>query len=250
MKHLADHLEQIALFALPRRMAGGEDEGTETAAKVGSDGSTRGMVDWSDSQSHPTSPVSQESNAVNLETMFGEPDDEDLNRAGTWRKRPDQSLPQKRHVTKYGYTRLAEACETGDLNAAREWLEKDPDQLEIADFAGNKPLQIAALHGHVKLVDYLLDDGCEAHCANLDGDTPLIDAAENGHLEVVRLLLDAAVDPLQRNLEGKQALDVVTDEIDDASSIRDAIQQQIDQPSIAVRHQRGKRGKPLASSSR
>jgi hypothetical protein len=51
-------------------------------------------------------------------------------------------------------------------------------------------------------------------------------------------------------LEGKQALDVVTDEIDDASSIRDAIQQQIDQPSIAVRHQRGKRGKPLASSSR
>ncbi|KAK4634345.1 hypothetical protein CLAFUW4_01793 [Fulvia fulva] len=134
----------------------------------------------------------------------------------------------KPHVNKYGFTRLAEACEANDLDLVKEWREKDPDQLELAEFAGNKPLQIAALNGNVEVVDYLIDQGCQIDCANVDKDTPLIDAAENGHLDVVNSLLRAGVDPLRQNLKGQQALDVVTDDTDDADEIRAALRQAID----------------------
>jgi len=134
----------------------------------------------------------------------------------------------KRHVNKYGFTRLAEACESGDMDLVREWREKDPDQIEQAEFAGNKPLQIAALNGNDEVVQYLIDQGCQIDCANVDKDTPLIDAAENGHLEVVKLLLDAGVDPLRQNLKGQQALDVVTDDTDDVEGIRAALREAIE----------------------
>ena len=134
----------------------------------------------------------------------------------------------KRHINKYGFTKLAEACEDGDLDAVKEWRDKDPDQLELAEFAGNKPLQIAALHGNVEVVDYLIDQGCQIDCANVDKDTPLIDAAENGHLDVLHSLLRAGVDPLRQNLKGQQALDVVTDDTDDADKIRAALRKAIE----------------------
>ncbi|RMY34873.1 hypothetical protein D0866_04984 [Hortaea werneckii] len=134
----------------------------------------------------------------------------------------------KRHVNKYGFTKLAEACEQDDLDAVRKWREQDPDQIELAEFAGNKPLQIAALNGNDQVVAYLIDQGCQIDCANVDKDTPLIDAAENGHLEVVKILLHAGVDPLRQNLKGQQALDVVTDDTDDADSIRAALRQAIE----------------------
>nr|POF17347.1 protein hos4 [Quercus suber] len=133
----------------------------------------------------------------------------------------------KRHVNKYGFTRLAEACEDGDLDMVKEWREKDADQLELAEFAGNKPLQIAALNGNDEVVKYLIDEGCQIDCANVDKDTPLIDAAENGHLEVVKILLESGVDPLRQNLKGQQALDVVTDETDDADGIRAVLREAI-----------------------
>ncbi|KAK5165939.1 uncharacterized protein LTR77_008863 [Saxophila tyrrhenica] len=134
----------------------------------------------------------------------------------------------KRHVNKYGFTRLAEACEDGNVEVVKQWKEKDPEQLELAEFAGNKPLQIAALNGNDEVVSYLIEQGCQIHCANVDKDTPLIDAAENGHLGVVKLLLDAGVDPLRQNQKGQQALDVVTDDTEDATSIRAALHKAID----------------------
>lgn len=134
----------------------------------------------------------------------------------------------KRHVNKYGFTRLAEACENGDLESVKEWRAKDPEQLEQREFAGNTPLQVASLNGYPEIVSYLLEQGCNAYCANADKDTPLIDAVENGHLEVVRILLKAGVNPLRCNLKGQQALDVVTDQTDDADEIRAALREAIE----------------------
>lgn len=126
----------------------------------------------------------------------------------------------KRHINKYGFTKLAEACEDGDLDLVKEWRDKDPDQLEIEEFAKNTPLQIASLNGNSEVVEYLIDQGCRVDCANVDKDTPLIDAAENGHADVVNILLKAGVDPLRQNLKGQQALDVVTDDTENATEIR------------------------------
>ncbi|KAH9841176.1 Ankyrin repeat domain-containing protein 11 [Teratosphaeria destructans] len=134
----------------------------------------------------------------------------------------------KRHINKYGFTKLAEACENDDLEQVKEWRERDPDQLELAEFAGNKPLQIAALKGNAEIVAYLIDQGCQIDCANVDKDTPLIDASENGHLAIVKMLLSAGVDPLRQNLKGQQALDVVTDDTDDCDDIRAELRKAIE----------------------
>lgn len=147
----------------------------------------------------------------------------------------------KRHVNRYGFTRLAEACESGELDQVKEWREKDPEQLEQREFAGNTPLQVASLNGYPEIVTYLLDQGCNAHCANSDKDTPLIDAVENGHLEVVHLLLKAGVDPLRQNLKGQQALDVVTDKTENATEIRATLRKAIEdwtKTGKAEQHQR------------
>ena len=144
----------------------------------------------------------------------------------------------KRHVNKYGFTRLAEACENNDLDLVKEWRERDPAQMEQAEFAGNKPLQIASLNGNAEVVAYLIECGAQTDCANVDKDTPLIDAAENGHLEVVRLLLEAGVDPLRQNVRGQQALDVITDETDEAKAIRAALHEAIDTWNSSAAKQR------------
>ncbi|GAB7365493.1 hypothetical protein MBLNU230_g6566t1 [Neophaeotheca triangularis] len=134
----------------------------------------------------------------------------------------------KRHVNKYGFTRLAEACESGDIDLVKEWRQRDPEQLELAEFAGNTPLQIAALNGNADVVEYLISEGCKIDSANVDKDTPLIDAAENGHIETVEILLKAGVDPLRQNLKGQQALDVVNDETDNAGEIRTTLRDAVE----------------------
>lgn len=134
----------------------------------------------------------------------------------------------KRHVNKYGYTRLAEACEAGDLDLVKEWREKDPDQLEIAEFAGNKPLQIAAINGNAEVVSYLIAEGCRIDCENEERDTPLLDAAENGHANVVDILLEAGVDPLRQNRKGQQALDVINDDTENVTEIRASLRAAIE----------------------
>jgi len=134
----------------------------------------------------------------------------------------------KRHVNKYGFTRLAEACENGDLDAVREWRKKDPEQLKQPEFAGNTPLQVASLNGYPEIVEYLLEQKCDPHCANGDKDTPLIDAAENGHIEVVNLLLKAGVDPTWQNRKGQQAMDVISEEAEEGPELRTILRDAIE----------------------
>ncbi|KAF1350820.1 hypothetical protein BDV97DRAFT_156803 [Delphinella strobiligena] len=150
-----------------------------------------------------------------------------INRSTSTPGRP-MGRDHKRHVNKYGFTRLAEACENGDLDLVKEWHEKDPEQLEQREFAGNTPLQVASLNGFPEIVSYLLAEKCNPHTANTDQDTPLIDAVENGHIEVVRLLLKAGVNPLRQNLKGQQALDVVTEETENCQEIRAVLREAID----------------------
>lgn len=151
-----------------------------------------------------------------------------INRSVSTPGRP-MGRDHKRHVNKYGFTRLAEACEIGDLDLVKEWRQKDPEQLEQREFAGNTPLQVASLNGFPEIVSYLLAEKCNPHTANTDQDTPLIDAVENGHIEVVRLLLEAGVNPLRQNLKGQQALDLVSEDNENSqdmrATLRDAIEE-------------------------
>nr|OQO27771.1 hypothetical protein B0A51_05829 [Rachicladosporium sp. CCFEE 5018] len=126
----------------------------------------------------------------------------------------------KRHLNKYGLTKVAELSEQGDLDALKDALEKDPGALDIPDHAGNTPLQIASLNGQADVVVYLISLKCRIDCVNDQNESPLIDAAENGHIDVVTILLEAGVNPTRPNRKGDLALDLVKDDTDNAEDIR------------------------------
>lgn len=127
---------------------------------------------------------------------------------------------QKKQRDQNGRTRLARACAAQEYEVAVARHAERPEDLNVADNAGNTPLQIASLEGCAPIVKFLLDAGCEIDTRNIDKDTPLIDAVENGHLEVIKLLLDAGANPRLGNAEGDEPYDLVPSDTEDYDEIR------------------------------
>ena len=137
---------------------------------------------------------------------------------------PAKMVSHKKNRDRNGRTLLARACQQGEVGEVEKWLKERRQDINVADNAGNTPLQIAALDGTPEVVQLLLDAGCDIDCKNIDRDTPLIDAVENGHLEVVKMLLKAGLDPRQPNAFGKEPLDLVRSDDEHTEEIREALQ--------------------------
>lgn len=129
-----------------------------------------------------------------------------------------------------GRTFLARACNNNDLELAKLKLAERPEDLNLADNAGNTPLQIAALEGHTEIVKLLLENGCEIDTLNIDKETPLIDAVENGHLEVIRLLLEHGANPRLGNAKGEEPYELVKESDENYAEIRRLIAEAKDKP--------------------
>lgn len=136
---------------------------------------------------------------------------------------PAKMPSHKKHLDAHGQTYLARACARGEYDSAKTRLADRPEDLNVADYAGNTPLQIAALNGVEEIVKLLIDAGCNLDCVNYDKDTPLLDAVDNGHLGVVTLLLDAGVNPRKANMHGEEPIDRVNEDTDNAEEIRAAL---------------------------
>lgn len=129
----------------------------------------------------------------------------------------------KKHLDAHGQTLLARACARGEYDGAKQRLKERPEDLNVADYAGNTPLQIAAINGCEDIVKLLIDAGCNLDCVNFDKETPLLDAVDNGHLGVVKLLLAAGVNPRKANVNGEEPIDRVTEETENGEEIRAAL---------------------------
>ncbi|KAL1882016.1 hypothetical protein VTK73DRAFT_2998 [Phialemonium thermophilum] len=138
---------------------------------------------------------------------------------------PVKVAPHKKHLDAHGQTFLARACARGEYDIAKQRLQERPEDINVADYAGNTPLQIAAINGCEDIVKLLIDAGCSLDCVNYDKDTPLLDAVDNGHLGVVKLLLAAGVNPRKANAYGQEPLDRVSDDTENAEEIRKALQE-------------------------
>ena len=136
---------------------------------------------------------------------------------------PAKMGPHKKHLDAHGQTLLARACARGEYDVAKQRLGERPDDLNVADYAGNTPLQIAAINGCENIVKLLIEAGCNTDCVNYDKDTPLLDAVDNGHLGVVKLLLDAGVNPRKANVNGEEPLDRVTKDTGHGVEIKAAL---------------------------
>jgi ankyrin repeat protein len=93
---------------------------------------------------------------------------------------------------------LFEAAKRNDIAAIAAALDRDPAALNVRDqpYAWTL-LHHAAQHGHLGVVNLLLDRGCDVNTLEIgDHTTALHWAAAAGHVDVVRRLLDAGVDPI------------------------------------------------------
>ena len=133
---------------------------------------------------------------------------------------PAKVAPHKKHLDAHGQTFLARACAKGEYEITKQRLQERPEDINVADYAGNTPLQIAAINGCDDIVQLLVDAGCSLDCVNNDKDTPLLDAVENSHLTVVKILLAAGVNPRKPNAYGEEPIDRVDEDSKDADEIR------------------------------
>ncbi|CEJ89482.1 hypothetical protein VHEMI05323 [[Torrubiella] hemipterigena] len=138
---------------------------------------------------------------------------------------PAKAGVHKKHLDAHGQTLLARACARGEYDGAKQRLLERPEDLNVADYAGNTPLQIAAINGCEDIVQLLIEAGCNLDCVNYDKETPLLDAVDNGHLGVVKLLLAAGVNPRKANVNGEEPIDRVNEDTENGDEIRAALMQ-------------------------
>lgn len=136
---------------------------------------------------------------------------------------PVKLAPNQIKRDKIGRTLLAKACSERKMDAVLKALDDSPGDINVADYAGNTPLQIASLTGYAEIVKVLIEHGADVECQNNERDTPLIDAVENGHLEVVQLLLAAGANPRQGNLNGAEPLELVDSDKESPEAIKSAL---------------------------
>ena len=72
---------------------------------------------------------------------------------------------------------------------------------------GWTPLHYAATHGHVDIMNLLLEHHAYIDAASPNGSTPLMMAALYGTPAAVKVLLEAGADPLLKNDQGLTAID-------------------------------------------
>ncbi|XP_015268404.1 PREDICTED: ankyrin-1-like [Gekko japonicus] len=92
----------------------------------------------------------------------------------------------------------------GNLSELEKTL-KDSD-INAVNSSNETLLHIAAAHGHIKIIDYLISKGAKLDAKDKEGRTPLHRAAEKGHNEAVKMLLQAGADIYSLNQEAKTPL--------------------------------------------
>ena len=107
---------------------------------------------------------------------------------------PDLSPTSVDPVT--GLSPLTAAAEGGDADIVRSLIEASSEDsltiLTCRDGHGHVPLHVAAMHGHVSVVELCLELGCDPEQGD-GGRSALELAAEAGHSDVVKLLVRRGV---------------------------------------------------------
>ncbi|KAJ7977476.1 putative Ankyrin repeat family protein [Quillaja saponaria] len=83
--------------------------------------------------------------------------------------------------------------------------------MNLADSDGRTPIHVAAVQGHVKVIEFCLSIGGNPDTVDRKGWTPLHYAASEGYLEAVRCLLNCSNAKYVVNKDGKTAFSLAVD---------------------------------------
>jgi ankyrin repeat protein len=89
----------------------------------------------------------------------------------------------------HGWTPLFWAAERGETKIARQLMERGANAKTLEGRHLHSPLHVAAAHGHLPLVELLLERGSPLAHRDRFGGTALDEAAFGGHADVVSLLV-------------------------------------------------------------
>ena len=157
-------------------------------------------------RSAPTISVSQESPSKLQQATFEE---------GVSMDSPQRQLSNLDEPDNQGFPWIVQAARDGDEEMVRKLLVSGADIHASHTSTRRHALAEAALQGHERIVNLLVEEGCPPESTDVDGNTALHHACRKGHLNVAKSLLCqlSEKDPLTRSAlinalgsEGQSAL--------------------------------------------
>ena len=113
------------------------------------------------------------------------------------------------------------ACELGQVDQVKTFLNKDPSLANSKDNNGFAPLHWAAGGGSRDVTAVLLAKGADVNARAGDGTTPLHTAAWHGQTEMVKFLLGQHAEANARRVEGARSPSSLED---GGTPLHDAVQ--------------------------
>ena len=111
-----------------------------------------------------------------------------------------------------GWTGIIMAAKHGHVQAVRFLVHERGARVDPARRMTHTALRGATLGGHLDVVRELLEAGADVNAPSDGMRTPLMGAARNGFLDIVRVLLNAGADVTAVNSFGETAIDVARDQ--------------------------------------
>ncbi|XP_069835505.1 CARD- and ANK-domain containing inflammasome adapter protein-like [Dendropsophus ebraccatus] len=99
-----------------------------------------------------------------------------------------------------------DAVMKGDLSVLESILKSS--DVNAVNSSGDTLLHVAASHGHVPVIEFLLLKGAKVDAKDKKQRTPLHRAAENGHVEAARVLLQAGANMYTLDSDSQSALNL------------------------------------------
>ena len=122
---------------------------------------------------------------------------------------------------------LLDAAKNGNMEQAVALLSKGESVNQVGREYKLTALHLAALHGHVNMVQLLLDNGAKTDARDAWNCTPLHNAAGKGHKVIVEELVSFGANPDMETLKGKTPLDLAREKhFEDIAKILDKYRSQ------------------------